>query len=997
MILSLSLPPRKVTSRLLLALLILMSNIPSQAQTTLLWNEDNGATISNEVSVVSTDLLGNIYVASTTSNNGNTDWLITSFAPDSILRWNTTISGSANENDFPVAIVVDSSFGVYVAGTTSTSNGRDIAVTKLDSAGNVSWSNDYDRMNSSDDVCTGMEVVAEGIVLVGYSNLNGGKYDYSCLLYNVDGILEWSRHFNSAGNLDDFASAVALKVNKDICITGNSIATNGISEMLTVCYDWTGSLKWSATYSYKNGYSDYAHDIGVNSAQDVIVIGQGYASVTNSDAIVLKYGGGDGLQKWVTAYAGTSGGVDLARCLVMDAGNYFFVTGTTQIAGNNSDYFIIKYRGNGQITWAQTYNGSADSFDEAKAIISDGEDIVVTGNSTGSSSGLDATTISINKGSGAINWIYRLNGNGSISDRAFNLCRDEMGNILVAGNAQIQTNSFVNTIFKINQAEKNELAIEEHLRMLSLGVLGINQDTSSKRLIYDRVGLSVDSFYVFPFNQLLDLAAVENLQTDILIRNSISDQCSLRNDLNWERLLSKRIRSACRVKSAFLYIPAFNKYSKSTFIQTLHLVTHSYNEVDFPLFAVPDNSEIFEEDILNNPTIVLISKPVLWWNKNAPGLRYCYATLNSDYTYNCWVCGGYSAPDGLWQASACPPTMSHEVGIHIGNNYSTSCTGGTPDPTSCLDIRDLQGNQLMWHSYAVLSATPGIPYYERINQGDYVKIRKITYPIYDVGAQQFGVSMTLCDDHFFKFNDYHGGTGYTESHALGWGGVYRVSRPGTTMRPVYFTLPYAKYLRYDQGPDMNFYFGCNDIFGPCSNGRQEIQEDYFIGACEICDATESTFGLSQNQAADQLITTDFQTISSYWNDNVITVGFHDYNGSVVPGNYLIFTATNNTINCNPLNYNLASLTPISSQTVLPDNSYEVLGPFTGNAVYQPGNNILVHTRANFVNGELIDECQVLTLSGLQDDISGVSVEIRGDIRDYSSTVSNYQVDVYLLQ
>ncbi|MFM2016346.1 MAG: hypothetical protein RL007_2 [Bacteroidota bacterium] len=52
MILSLFLPLRNITSKLVLALLILMSNIHLQAQTTLLWNEDNGATISNEVSVV---------------------------------------------------------------------------------------------------------------------------------------------------------------------------------------------------------------------------------------------------------------------------------------------------------------------------------------------------------------------------------------------------------------------------------------------------------------------------------------------------------------------------------------------------------------------------------------------------------------------------------------------------------------------------------------------------------------------------------------------------------------------------------------------------------------------------------------------------------------------------------------------------------------------------------------------------------------------------------
>lgn len=1003
MILSLSLPPRKVTSRLLLALLILMSNIHLQAQTTLLWNEGNGATISNEVSVVSTDLLGNIYVASTTSNNGNTDWLITSFAPDSILRWTTTISGSANENDFPVAIVVDSLFGVYVAGTTSTGNGRDIALTKLDSAGNVTWSNDYDRMNSSDDVCTGMEVVAEGIVLVGNSNLNGGKYDYSCLLYNVDGILEWSRHFNSAGNLDDFASGVALKVNKDICITGNSVATNGISEMLTVCYDWTGNLKWSATYSYKNGYSDYAHDIGVNSAQDVIVIGQGYASATNSDAIVLKYGGGDGLQKWVTAYAGTTGGVDLARCLVMDAGNYFFVTGTTQIAGNNSDYFIIKYRGNGQITWAQTYNGSADSFDEAKAIISDGEDIVVTGNSTGSSSGLDATTISINKGSGAINWIYRLNGNVSISDRAFNLCRDEMGNILVAGNAQIQTNSFVNTIFKINQAEKNELAIEEHLRMLGIGMVAIAEDTMSKRILYDYANLVLDSFYAVNVNTFL--ARCDNAGSNA--RNQVREE--LANAYGWnldcaaEEILSSRIRQGLARRASFIYIPAYSSYTRTQFILNLLTLSFCYSQLDFPIYSLPALDPILEQDVLSTPTAILITRPVLFWNKNSPGLRYCYAMRNDDVFNNCSVCGGYSALDGLPSATSCGSTQGHEVGIDIGYNYWGSCNvqGGVEECVRQIDM-NTGAEVTSYPQYALLQAMPGFQYFERIGSGNYIKVKKMTYPIFDVGQQQYGVSMTLCGGDngasFKKFNDYHGGNpgDYTEDFALGWGGIYKVSRPGTGQRPVYFTLPFAKYLRYSQGPDLNFVFGTN-VLNSCTNGRKEIAEDYFISSCEICYATQTVFGLNQNSMADILITTDYQSISSFWQDNVITVGVHNTSAFVDPSNFVTFSATNPTTSCAPTSYNLASSTPVCTLSVLSDNTYEVRNLFTGNQLFQPGSQLLVHVRAGFLNGETINTCQIITLASTQTNLAGVTVEIRGNINDYSPSVINYQVDIYELQ
>lgn len=52
----------------------------------------------------------------------------------------------------------------------------------------------------------------------------------------------------------------------------------------------------------------------------------------------------------------------------------------------------------------------------------------------------------------------------------------------------------------------------------------------------------------------------------------------------------------------------------------------------------------------------------------------------------------------------------------------------------------------------------------------------------------------------------------------------------------------------------------------------------------------------------------------------------------------------------------------------------------------------------YSNGEEIDECQTVTTvtSSPVSVNANVCVEIRGGINDYSATVTNYKVDVYLL-
>ncbi|HTF05413.1 MAG TPA: hypothetical protein VK826_15395 [Bacteroidia bacterium] len=971
---------------------------PLFSQTTLLWSESAGTAVSVQKSFVATDLIGNIYMASAVNGTYGLDWKVSSWRPDSVSRWTYTYNGSGNLDDTPAAIVVDSAFNVYISGTSRSSGSNDIKMIKLDSAGNQKWISTYNRTGSAHDVGTGMAIVGNLIFLSGHSQQSTSNYDYTVLKYDTTGLLLWSRHINGSGSGDDYTTSIVAKANGDVFVTGNAVITGGTRDMMTLRYISDGTWKWTKYYGNTVGQNDYGNAIGINASGDIVVSGQSYVTSTNSNLTTVKYSAVNGTQAWAAAYAGTYGGHDAGYSLVIDASNYIYVTGYTQTGSSNTDYVTIRYQGNGTPNWAQTYNGPGNSTDEASMIIHDGDDVVITGKSTGSGTGLDVTTISMNKSTGSVNWTMRINEAGSSGDEGVGLCRDEMGNVNVTGISQTGTSTFVNTLVKLNQADKNQAAITAHLEILGYGVLGIVNDTSSKRILYDMVNLIVDSFYQANLHRYLLKCDQQSAGTRTLVRNSISSEYGWPSSYQWENIINRRIYERKYRSPAMIYVPGYETFTRTGFISTTSLVAFSHDETDFPILSLPDYGPLDEDEFLDLPTLTLIAKPAMWWHKNAPIFRHCYAEKYNIYGHTCDICGTYPAPDGLPKGDTCnSSTMSHEVGIYLGYNYDSTCGMAPVIYEQCLTIYDLPPitNDIY---FAMLYAIPGCPFYERVGQSPaYTKIKKMPLPIYDRTINQFAVALTLCDEHVF-FNDFHGTIygDYTQQFALGWGGIFRISRPGTNQRPLYFTLPYTKLLRYTQGPDMNFYFGHQhfDNFQFCTGTVEEIEEDYFIGPCEICGSTETVFGLTQNQAADILITTDYQTISNFWSDNVVTVCFTDNNGLANPSNVHTFYAGTSTSTCDTSTYNIASL--MSSSILANDETYEVRENFVGNTTYPGGTDILIHVQAHYDNGEVINECRLATLATGPNNLVNTGVEIRGNINGYSSSVVNYQVDVYLL-
>lgn len=101
-----------------------------------------------------------------------------------------------------------------------------------------------------------------------------------------------------------------------------------------------------------------------------------------------------GVQQWSKIYSGAATGNDVSRSVNTDALGNVYITGESKGSGVHSDYTTIKYSAAGVEQWVQRYNGPGNAIDIVNSVAVDNlGNIYVTGESTGSGSGLDFATV----------------------------------------------------------------------------------------------------------------------------------------------------------------------------------------------------------------------------------------------------------------------------------------------------------------------------------------------------------------------------------------------------------------------------------------------------------------------------------------------------------------------------------------------------------------------------------------------------------------------------
>lgn len=132
----------------------------------------------------------------------------------------------------------------------------------------------------------------------------------------------------------------------------------------------------------------------IDAAANVYITGASInaGSVRDSNYVTLKYNSSGALQ-WSASYSGPNGAVDVSRSIFVDDNQNVYITGTSNIVTTH-DYVSVKYNPNGSVNWVMSYNGPMGSDDYSTSISADKfGNAYVTGRSLGTGTDFDYATI----------------------------------------------------------------------------------------------------------------------------------------------------------------------------------------------------------------------------------------------------------------------------------------------------------------------------------------------------------------------------------------------------------------------------------------------------------------------------------------------------------------------------------------------------------------------------------------------------------------------------
>ena len=247
---------------------------------------------------------------------------------------------------------------------------------------------------------------------------------------------EWVQTYNGTGNGLDIAFSVVVDNLGNVYVAGNSPGDTSANDITTVKYNSSGQQQWVQRYNGPGNSDDGTNGtnaIAVDSSGNVYVAGWS-AGTENTDYVVIKYNS-NGDQQWAQRYNGSGNGYDAPYGIALDSSGNVYVTGTSTGDGTGSDYTTIKFNNDGQQQWAQSYNGSGNSYDAGQALaVDDSGNVYVTGISTALNGLGDCVTIKYDT-DGNQQWAKVYDGPANGNDYGNSITVDGSGNVYVTGSS----------------------------------------------------------------------------------------------------------------------------------------------------------------------------------------------------------------------------------------------------------------------------------------------------------------------------------------------------------------------------------------------------------------------------------------------------------------------------------------------------------------------------------------------------------------------------------
>uniref|UniRef100_A0A7C4CC02 Bulb-type lectin domain-containing protein n=1 Tax=candidate division WOR-3 bacterium TaxID=2052148 RepID=A0A7C4CC02_UNCW3 len=305
-----------------------------------LWAAIRGDGDEDRAFCVGVDSAGNSYVAGQTGWNNDLDFEVVKYDASGDEDWVFIYDGGYD--DGAEAVCVDRQGYTYATGWTESGGGLDDLITwKLGLGGESLWANVYDGPAGEYDKGLAIAVDPSGnIIVAGTSQDTANRENYIVIKYSPGGETLWTRRFTGPNFMPDRVSGMAVDAAGNIYVTGTTHLDPAHYNYATVKFSPGGVQRWVAYYQGPR-YFDKACGLALDADANVYVAGSSLNDSLQWDVVTIKYDSA-GRQLWLERFNLPST-FDEAYVLAVSRQGNVFVGGRTEIENHGIDYLTLAY------------------------------------------------------------------------------------------------------------------------------------------------------------------------------------------------------------------------------------------------------------------------------------------------------------------------------------------------------------------------------------------------------------------------------------------------------------------------------------------------------------------------------------------------------------------------------------------------------------------------------------------------------------------------------
>ncbi len=191
------------------------------------------------------------------------------------------------------------------------------------------------------------------LYVTGYSQGEGGHYNFLTFKYDPSGHKIWSTRYEGAGNGDNFARVILYNQTGYFYIMGESTGAEGNFDYVLIKYNKDGQEQWIARYNGTGNGNDYPTDMTIDSLGNIYITGKSKGLSTGMDIVTIKYSY-NGILLWQARFTSDGEFDDDGRAISLDSKDNIFVAGVKRQNGKNKGV-VLKYNLEGNLVWSRSF------------------------------------------------------------------------------------------------------------------------------------------------------------------------------------------------------------------------------------------------------------------------------------------------------------------------------------------------------------------------------------------------------------------------------------------------------------------------------------------------------------------------------------------------------------------------------------------------------------------------------------------------------------------